>query len=329
MPFRALRFLEPGAAYWLLMLPIVWACWLLHRWSRDRWRRASGIGAQLGRLAPITAAKRDIAVVTLATVGTAGLVAAAARPQALVSIPQYESIDLIVLLDHSASMLANDIQPSRLGRACLEIQNLLRDKPEAIDRVALIAFANTALVTSHLTHDLDILFFFLDWIKQDANPYYGTDIATGLGSVLTVARAEAPGRRKAVVLVSDGEGHGARLDQVLGEIRRSTIPVYVVGIGGDGAATIPAPPGSDYPRLRDDAGRELTTRFSEVTLRRIATTTGGSYFRSTSGLELAATLADVAARGRRASQVREEYRDVDALALGAAALVLSGLLVLL
>ncbi len=329
MPLAGLRFLAPDAAYWLLVLPLFWACWLLHRWYRGRRRRASGIGLHHGRLAPLTNAKRDIAVLVLVTVGSAALVFVAARPQAIAKIPQYESFDLIVILDRSASMLATDIKPSRLSRACLEIQNFLRDKPETVDHVALIAFADTAIVTSHLTRDLDILFFFLDWMKQDRDPYYGTDFATAMESALQVARTETPQRRKVVVLVSDGEDHGERLERAIDDFHKSRIPIYAVGVGGESTATIPAPPGSGYPMLMDELGAALTTTFHEGTLRRIATMTNGSYFRSTSGLELAATLDDVASRERRPTNFREQYRDVDGFALSAAALMLSGLLVLL
>jgi Ca-activated chloride channel homolog len=324
-----LRFLQPDAAYWLLLVPVVWLSWIAQRWHRERRRRAAGIGPRLGRLSPLTGRSRDLGVLALATLTVAALVAAAARPQAVVSAPQYESFDLVVLLDRSASMLATDVKPSRLARACAEIQNFLRDKPETIDRVALIAFANTAVVTSHLTKDLDILFFFLDWISHDQDPYYGTDLATALESALRLARKEAPQRRKVVVLVSDGEDHGERLERAIDEFRASTIPIYAVGIGGDGAVTIPAPRGSLYTTLRDDGGAELKTTFSERTLRHIAASASGAYFRSTSGLELATTLADVAAREKRTIDVREEYRDVDGFMLSAAALALMGLLVLL
>ncbi len=329
MPLRSLRFVEPDAAYWLLLLPLLWFCWLLHRWYRDRRRRASGIGPRLAHLAPLTGFKRDMAVLTLVTLGGAALVSAAARPQAIVRTPQYDSIDLILLLDRSASMLATDIKPSRFSRACLEIRNFLTDKPETIDRVGLIAFAGTAIVTSHLTRDLDILFFFLDWMKDDRNPFYGTDLATALESALSVARTESPDRRKVVVLVSDGEDHGERLERAIDEFHDSGIPIYAIGVGDDEAVTMPAPRGSDYPTLRDDNGDEMTTKFSETTLRRIATMTNGRYFRSTTGLELATTLAEVAAREKRTTQFREEYRDIGSFALAAAALVLSGLLVLL
>ena len=324
-----LRFLQPEAAYWLLAVPLVWCSWLLHRRYRDWRRRTSGIGPQLARLSPLTARKRDAAVLVLATTTVIALVFAAARPQAIVRAPQYESFDLIVLLDRSASMLATDVKPSRIARACAEIQNFLRTKPDAIDRVALVAFANTAVVTSHLTKDLDILFFFLDWISQDQNLYYGTNMGAALESALHIARRETSGRRQVVVLLSDGEERGERLDRAIEDLRASTIPIYAIGVGGDGAVTIPAPRGSSELTLRDDAGAELKTTFNEGTLRRIAAATGGSYFRSTSGLELAETLADVAAREKRPTAFRDEYRDIDGVALAAAAFTLAGLLVLL
>jgi len=352
-----LRFVDPDAAYWLLALPLIWCCWLLHRWYRNRQREASGIGPRLARLAPLTSRTRDVAVLLVATIGGAALVAAAARPQAIVGTPEYESFDLVVVVDRSASMLAPDVKPSRLSRACLEVQNFLQEKPETVGRVALVAFADTAVVTSHLTNDLEILLFFLDWMKQDRNPHYGTNLATALESALNVARMGAPHRRKVIALVSDGEDHGERLDRVLDDVRRSTIPVYAIGVGGDSAVTIPAPPGyyamqreedrslpwgspatvapPEQPHgggarpLLDDNGAELTTRLNERTLRRIAVTTGGSYYHSTSGLELATTLVDVATRERRPGPVREAYRDVNWLALAAAALMLAGLVALL
>jgi Ca-activated chloride channel family protein len=329
MPFRSLRFLEPDAAYWLLALPLLWSCWLLHRWYRERRRRVSGIGPRLARLAPLTGLKRDLAVLAMVTIGGAALVSAAARPQAIVRAPQHDPIDLILLLDRSASMLATDVKPSRFGRACLEIGNFLTDKPDTIARVGLIAFSGTAIVTSHLTRDLDILSFFLDWMKDDRHPFYGTDLATVLESALGVARTESPQHRTVVVLVSDGEDHGERLERAIDEFRTSGIPIYAIGVGGDEAVTIPAPRGSDEPTLRDENGDEITTTFNEATLRRVATMTNGRYFRSTTGLELATTLAEVAARETRTIQFREEYRDVDSFALATAAVVLSGLLVLL
>jgi len=327
--FRALRFMEPSAAYWLAVIPILWCCWLAHRWYRDRRRYRSGIGPQLARLAPLTGPKRDVATLMLATLAATILVAAAARPEAIRNVPQYESVDLILLLDRSASMLATDIQPSRLSRACLEIENLLRDKPPTIDRLALIAFADTAVVTSHLTRDSEILFFFLEWIQQDQHTFYGTNLATALESALAVARTEAPQRRTAIVLISDGEDQGDLLARAVDQVHDARIPVYTIGIGGNAPVAIPAGVGNEHPTLRDDKGAELVTRFSEATLRRIATATNGEFYRSSSGRELGTALTRIAAREQPSGHVREEYTNIEWLPLSAAVCVLSAILVIL
>src|SRR5690606_4355974 len=115
--FREFRFVDPEAAYLLLVLPLLWCCWLLHRRYRDRQRQRSGIGPRLATLSPVTGRRRDIAALVLLSFGACALVIAAARPQVLVRSPEFESFDLILLLDRSASMLATDVKPSRISRA--------------------------------------------------------------------------------------------------------------------------------------------------------------------------------------------------------------------
>lgn len=322
---RDLRFVEPGALYALGVVPLLWLCWTAQRWLRTRERRRSGLpigGTGWGRL-------RELAVLACVIIAAAALAVAAARPQAIVRVPEYETFDLIVLIDRSASMLAADIQPSRLSRACLEVQNFLRRKPENIDRVALVAFAGTPIVTSHLTRDQEILAFFLEWMKDDHTPFYGTDLAATLERAVKVAAVEAPARKSVVVLLSDGEDHGDAVSPAIDELRRANIPVYAVGVGGDDPVPIPAPRGSDTPTVLDDDGRPLLARFSERTLQRVAAATDGAYFRSTSGAELSTALTRIAERERTPVAYREEYRDVAAVPLAVAAAFLSALLVLL
>jgi Ca-activated chloride channel family protein len=327
--FDAVRFVEPAAFAWLLTLPVLWTAWGAHRWYRRRTRLASGIGIRRRRLSSISGGVRDAGVLAGLTVAAVLLVAAAARPQALVRQPQYETFDLIVLLDRSASMLATDVTPSRIGRACIEVENFLVRKPASIDRVALVAFAGTPIVTSHLTNDLEILSFFLDWMKKDHTPFYGTDVAATLERAVTLAAEEEPERRKVVVLLSDGEDHSELLRTALGKIRNTGMPVYTIGIGGDAPVSIPAPRGSDTPTLRDDDDRVLQARFSEATLRQIATGTNGRYYRSQSGTELSGILAAVVGREGRPTRFIDTYCDLDVPVLGAAAAAVAGLLILL
>ncbi|HEX7942628.1 MAG TPA: VWA domain-containing protein, partial [Gemmatimonadaceae bacterium] len=296
--------LDPGALRWLFVLPLIWSSWIVQRAIRTRDRRRSSIGRHRASLSPIAGWRRDLATIGLATLTSIALIVAAARPQAIVRVPEYDPFDLIVLLDRSVSMLASDIQPSRLARACQEVDAFLHRRPQNLDRVALVAFAGTPIVTSHLTRDNDILGFFLDSMKHDHTIFYGTDIAATLQSALKVKEVEAPKRRTVAVLLSDGEDHGAPIAPVLDALRRASIPVYSVGVGGDDVATIPAPLGSDTPTVMDDDGRPLLARFSEGTLKRVAAATNGVYYRSTSGAELSSALADIAQREQTPSRFR-------------------------
>ncbi|MGE0451110.1 MAG: VWA domain-containing protein [Vicinamibacterales bacterium] len=362
MTLGQFRLVEPDALYALGVLPLLWLAWAAQRWRRSRDRRASGLdgrgfgldgrgsgfgardaapgrrttgsGRRLpmggnGAFLPSTGLRRDITVLALSIAISVALTIAAARPQAIVDVPEYETFDLIIAIDRSASMLATDIQPSRLARACLEVQHFLQRKPPSIDRIALIAFAGTPIVTSHLTRDDEIVGFFLEWMKDDHTPFYGTDLAATLQSTLRVARVEAPERKTVVVLLSDGEDHGETGPAAIDDLRAAGIPVYSIGIGGDEAVTIPAPLGADSPAVLDDDGRPLLARFSEGTLRHVASATNGSYFRSTSGGELSAALTQIAERERKPIAFREEYRDMSIVPLGVAAALLSVLLVVL
>ena len=319
-----MRFLQPDVAIWLVAVPIIWVASLLHRWSRERLRRISGLGSRLGTLSPLTGLRRDLTLLTLASVAAAALIFAAARPQTTMRTPEYESLDLLLLLDRSVSMQAQDIRPSRFQRASLEIRNFLANKPETIARVGLIGFSGTALQLSHQTRDTDILLFYLDWIEEDRAPMFGTNMTGALTSALDMAKKDMPDRRKFVVMISDGDDHAGSLDEVLSKFVAARIPIYTIGVGGN--AEVPIPAGDDAVRaaVLDESGNPLTTLFNEVTLRRIAGAAGGRYYRSTTGEELGQALKEIASRERRIVRWREdEYRELYPWGLGLAAMALS------
>src|SRR5262245_22375030 len=157
-----MRFVHPGAILWFLALPAAWALCLLHQWFRERIRRRSGFGLGLERLSHIAGRKHDVTVVVLVTIAVTALVVAAMRPQLVLRMPEYESRDLLLLLDRSASMLAEDVRPSRARRASLEIRNFIKTKPETIGRIGLIGFAGSSLTLSQQTRDTDVVLFYLD-----------------------------------------------------------------------------------------------------------------------------------------------------------------------
>ena len=237
------------------------------------------------------------------------------RPQLLreIDTPQYAKEDLVIVLDHSASMGARDVPPSRFGRAVQEIKAFLLHKPDIIDRVGLVEFAGTSLILSHLTRDIDSLTFYLDWIRESPEVRFGTDIGARAGER---PRAGAQGRsRHDETLPRDLRRcrSGQALAKELAAVRDERTRIYAIGIGSDPNAVVPAVNEDGVETLLEgDDGQPLTAGFDESTLRDLAAQTGGRYVRSTTGADLRTALQDLVNRERPLVSVKHaiEYRDV-------------------
>lgn len=325
-----MRFVHFDAALWLLALPVMWAVCLLHRWLRDRVRRLSGFGPGIASVSRIEGTRHDVAIVTLATIAVVALVVAAMRPQAAIWTAEYESRDLLLLLDRSASMYAEDVQPSRAGRASLEIRNFIETKPDTIARVGLIGFAGSSVTLSQKTRDPNVVLFYLDWIEKDRNPLFGTNLTAALDNALEVIRRGDRQHQTFVVIVSDGDDHSDHLQDTVARFSAQRIPIYSIGIGSREEVPIPAPNESPDRFLLDEDGVPLKTHLDEDTLRAVASATGGRYFRSTSGAELRAALDDIANRERRVVGRRiDQYRELYPWSLACGAVALAALLAIL
>jgi len=293
-------------------------------------RRLSGFGPGIERLSRIAGLRHDLTVVTLVTIAGVSLVVAAMRPQMVIWTPSYESRDLLLMLDRSASMQAEDVQPSRARRASLEIRNFIRTKPDTIARVGLIGFAASSVTLSQQTRDTNVVLFYLDWIEEDRSPLFGTNLRAGLENALEVIRRGNPPRPTFVVIVSDGDDHGTGLQETVAKFAALRIPIYSIGIGSTEEVPIPAPTGSAASFLLDEDGRPLRTRLNEGTLQAIARATGGRYFPSISGGELRAALEDIAGRERHfVGWSIDHYSDLYPWSLACGAIALATLLAIL
>jgi Ca-activated chloride channel family protein len=329
-----IRFLRPDLLNWVLVVPVIVAGWALRGRYLGAMRRRAAMAPRFASLSRRSTRARSAAGLTIAIAAAAALVVALLRPQAVVTVrtPDYERQDLIVMLDRSISMRAHDIAPSRFSRATLELRNFLRDKPEGIDRVGLVGFADASVILSYLSADADSLAFYLDWIDADPTVYFGTNIGAALQSAREVAAKDHRRTKKLFVVVSDGEDYGGELERALAQFRAAGARIHCIGIGSEGRVPIPIRQEDGREAwLRDESGAVVKTTFDESTLRRIALTTGGRYFRSTRGDDLARGLADVVAGERTIAGWRTsaQYRDLYPAALGAAALAVAALWLLL
>lgn len=326
-----MRWSHPDEVRWLLLVPMIVAAWVLYVHAKTRARRRVA-PAPLASVSRLSRWRHDLVTLGTALLATVALVAALMGPQRLAErrTPEYARLDLIVVLDRSASMRATDVGPSRFARALAELRALILDKPEAVDRVALVGFSGTAVVLSYLTRDVDSLLFYLEWLGDETELYYGTDLGTALIAAHQVAAADRQRSRKVVLVISDGDDQGDRLPAALARLNGDRIPVYAVGIGSDRPMRIPVVSASGPPRyLEDEEGQPLVARFGETTLREIAAATGGRYVRSTTGVELARAIRALARAERRVVGWKrtEQPVDLSRVALAVAALALAGLVV--
>jgi Ca-activated chloride channel family protein len=278
------RFAEPA---WLWGLALVPALSVLHAWAGIRRRRALvelADAALVGRLADSVSAtaRRWKAALGVAAMGLLAL--ALARPQFGTRVETVRSVgqDIVVAVDLSRSMLAEDVPPNRLERARLAILRLMQRLDG--DRIGLVAFAADAFVQSPLTVDYSAAGMFLAAMHPDLMPVQGTD----LGSALRVSLdALEQGAREArtVVIVTDGEDHEGTFEPQLERAAAEGVRVHVVGIGSMQGVPIPLydEQGDRVGFLRDEDGSVVTTRLGDETLRRVAERTGARYVRVDAG----------------------------------------------
>jgi Ca-activated chloride channel family protein len=328
-----MRFLRPDLLRWWFVVPVLIAACGLHWRATRAFRRRARSDARFASLSRRTTWRRNAAVLAASLAAASAIVFALMRPQVLRAerVPEYEREDLVIVLDRSVSMRARDILPSRFVRATQELRTLLQRKPEGIDRIALVGFADSALVLSYLTNDVDSIIFYLDRIDEDAAVLFGTNIGAALKSAMDVAKKDDRRTRKRFLLLSDGEDYGTELNAALDALRAGGHRVDCIGIGSARAVPIPLTPSEGEDSfLRDDSGRRVTTTFEEATLARVAATTGGRYARSTTGTELERAMSALARGDRRIVGWRSstEYRDLYPLGLAIAAAAAAVLCVL-
>jgi Ca-activated chloride channel homolog len=185
-----------------------------------------------------------------------------------------EGVDLIVTLDTSRSMLAEDVKPNRLGRAKLAVEDLVKQLHG--DRIGLVAFAGSAFVQCPLTLDYEAFAESLRAVNVGIIPKGGTALAEAITTGIE-ALEEHQGKHEALIVITDGEDHDGRVDEAAKQAADKGIKIYTVGIGTPDGDLIPLTVDSHQTFLKDRKGNVVKSRLDEAALEKIATTTGGAY----------------------------------------------------
>lgn len=280
-------FVQPLRLAALLAVPLVI---LLLRWldGRASRRRVADLGRAAERFdRPVRRIQIGSAFSAL---GLTACIVAAADPRfgAPVVPLQERGIDLVLCLDLSRSMAAQDARPSRLVAARTELEALVERASN--DRIGLVAFAGDARLVAAPTTDSRALLESLRALGTDADLMGGTDLGAALEMAGDALRsklggegsAQASGSRgsrpAAIVLVTDGEDHGGRGRAVAGRLAELGVPVHVIGVGSERGAKIPTFDGAGF--VTDRSGAEVVTALDRASLDElVSAAAGGSSLR--------------------------------------------------
>lgn len=188
-----------------------------------------------------------------------------------------EGVDIIIALDVSNSMLAEDVKPNRLTRAKHKVSDLINMLEG--DRVGLVAFAGTSFLQCPLTLDYSAAVIFLDAIDTGLIPVPGTAIAHAIRTA-TQAFSSREKKSKVIILITDGEDQRGQALEATREAKEQGIKIYTIGIGLESGAPIPNVGGGFK---KDGQGNVVLSKLDESTLQKIALETGGIYVRSVTG----------------------------------------------
>jgi len=307
-------------------LPLVLAgAFFAHRRARAARERLMSV-ALFARLAEGFDPARLRWKAALVLLGLASALFALPRPQIGSELTEVKrrGLDVIVALDTSRSMLAEDLRPNRLDAAKREIQDLfglLRG-----NRLGLVSFAGESFANMPLTLDASAASLFLDGIRVNSIPVPGTNLEKAISRALVAFHSEER-RFKVLVLVTDGESHDGDAIEAAKKASEEGVVIFTIGVGTPDGGTVPIrdeDTGVLKENLRDREGRPVFSRLDRNTLQKIAALTGGAYYESSGGsldLEhLKETIANMETRelsGREARKPIERYPWFAALALAA------------
>ena len=186
-------------------------------------------------------------------------------------------VDVILAVDVSKSMLAEDLAPNRLVRAKRKILDLLSLVQG--DRIGLIAFAGTSYLQCPLTLDYGAFRMFLDLLDTELIPQQGTAIDQAIATAVE-AFENSGMKSRALILITDGEEHSGAYLKAAKEAAAKGVRIYTLGIGSPEGHPIPDPSNRGQ-NLKDQSGNIVFSRLNETILQEIALETGGVYVRAT------------------------------------------------
>ena len=259
----------------ILLIPVFFLLQALVLKLRTKRIRKFGDEALVRQLMPSYSKSRAWVRLTIFSIGFLFFVVGLSRPQIGAKLKEHETkgAEIMIVLDVSNSMLAEDYSPNRLERAKLAISRLvdkLRD-----DRIGLIVFAGNSFVQLPITTDYVSAKMFLNTITTESVPIQGTAIGDAVNTALRSFSAQSE-KSRAIIVITDGENHEDDPVAAAAQAAEMGVRVFTIGVGSPEGKPIPM----NGELLKDRDGNIVVTRLDETVLQDVAKAGDGVYVRA-------------------------------------------------
>jgi Ca-activated chloride channel homolog len=273
------RFANTEYLYLLLLVPLIIAIWIINSYRRRRALIKLGDTELVKSLMPDLSSYRPFVKLIFQVLAVILLTIVLARPQfgSKVEEVKRQGIEVIIALDVSNSMLAGDIQPSRLERAKQAISRLVESLSE--DKIGLIVFAGDAYTQIPVTTDYISAKMFLSTISPQIVPKQGTAIGSAIDLGMR-SFSQGDNKSRALIIITDGENLEDDPVAKAKEAAEKGIIIYTIGIGSTEGVPISVNSNGRTDFLKDPEGNTVISRLDENILRDIAIAANGKYVRA-------------------------------------------------
>ncbi len=271
------RFANIEMLWWLVAIPVFVIAYIVYTKRKQRQLREFGDQELMAQLMPDASKSRPIWKFSLMMIALVLLIIAAARPQygQKENSIKRQGIEVMVALDISNSMLAEDVAPNRLDRAKQMLSKMIDNMVD--DKVGLVVFAGDAFTQLPITCDYVSAKMFLNTITPSLIPTQGTAIGSALQTAITSFGSQESDAGRAIILITDGENHEDDAIAAAKKVQELGMQVFVIGIGKPEGAPIPKPGTNDY--FKDRSGQVVVSKLNEDMCQQIAQAGNGVYVR--------------------------------------------------
>lgn len=267
------RFENPAFLYLLIIIPVIIVIRLLEMRKRKLKLKKFGDLSLLKQLMPDVSSSRKSLKFWLMVTALALLIVMLARPQMGTKISQEKrkGIEVIISLDISNSMRAEDVVPSRLDKSKMLVENMVDNFTN--DKVGLVVFAGDAFIQLPITSDYVSAKMFLQNTDPSLIATQGTDLAGAIElSSKSFTQQDKVGR--AILIITDGEDHEGGAIEAAEKARKNGIRVFVLGVGSTKGSPVPDGNGG---YMKDNSGQEVISALNEEMCKQVAQAGGGAY----------------------------------------------------